>query len=79
MMKNNKVLAPVMAVTAVLVLVLILMSLYWSSEPEPFDVIEQAMMRAENKDQGQVVGYTTTSTLIKVASTLLEKRGGYIS
>lgn len=78
-MKSNKVLAPVMAVTAILILVLIFMSLYWSTEPEPFDVIEQAMMRAENKDQGQVVGYTTTSTLIKVASTLLEKRGGYIS
>lgn len=52
---------------------------YWSQEPEPFDVLaianEQTMVDGRNR----VSGYVTTATLVKVASTLLNKPGGYLS
>lgn len=47
--------------------------IYWSIKPEPFSPSD---MSAGAKD---VTGSATTSTLIKVASTLLDKPGGYLS
>jgi hypothetical protein len=53
--------------------------IYWDHEPAPFDVLEAARARA-GSDPGRLVpGSVTTATLIEVASTLLEKRGGYLS
>lgn len=66
-------------VAGLLLLVIFILSLYWSSEPESFDVSAKAFARAEASGVNVVVGYTTTSTLIEVASILLEKRGGFLS
>ncbi len=45
----------------------------WSREPEPFWV------RWEVEQQPAISGYATTDTLIRVARTMLEKPGGYLS
>ncbi|HAZ80390.1 MAG TPA: DUF2333 domain-containing protein [Porticoccaceae bacterium] len=50
------------------------LGIYWSSEPTEFNVIENG-----NAHSKQLVGATTTSTLIKVVEVLLNKPGGYLS
>lgn len=67
------------AVIGVVVLVFTGIALYMSNEPDRFNVLESARAHAEANGHQVVVGYTTTNTLIEVASTLLEKNGGYIS
>jgi len=52
---------------------------YWSQEPAMFPVQQQAQRSAEQKQRQLVNGYTTVETLKTVASTLLDKPGGYIS
>ncbi|MCY1284826.1 hypothetical protein D9M68_257330 [compost metagenome] len=52
---------------------------YWSQEPDFFPVQQHAQAAAEQAGRQMVVGYTTVETLKEVASTLLDKPGGYIS
>lgn len=55
---------------------------YWSSEPDPFPVAEYVREQAELAGSGadaDKVGYTTTTTLVRIAETLLEKPGGYLA
>lgn len=52
---------------------------YWSIEPDGFDVRELAIQRTGNDPSTAISGVVTTSTLIQVATTLLEKNGGFIS
>ena len=52
---------------------------YWSVEPEPFDVRENAAARVSAHQQDLVVGATTTATLIGVATTMLDKPGGFLT
>lgn len=56
-----------------------LIAVYWSIEPSEFDVIEEAKQTALQNNEQVVTGYVTTSALIKVADTLLNKPGGYLS
>ena len=53
--------------------------IYWSFEPEPFDVRENAAVMAADHQQQVVVGTATTAALITVASTMLDKPGGFLS
>lgn len=48
------------------------LSIYWSNEPDEFDV----RMAAQSSP---AVGYTLTNTLVVVGETLLDKPGGYLS
>lgn len=73
---------------SVIVLLLIVLltglGMYWSSEPEPFDVVAAAKERAEsrgylNNSKQLVTGYTTTNTLYSLVDTLLDKPGGFLS
>ena len=50
----------------------------WSREPDVFDVQKVALTKA-GEDTDLVTGFVTTSTLIKVMSTVLDKTGGYLS
>jgi len=63
--------------------VLYAIAFYWSYEPAPFNVEASAAARAEKKQQliggKMVTGYVTSVTLIKIAETLLNKPGGYLS
>lgn len=52
---------------------------YWSLEPERLAVLEIAQQSAEQAGVQRVSGYTTVETLQQVASTLLDKPGGYLS
>lgn len=54
-------------------------AVYWSVEPEQFDVVATAKADAQKNGNTLVTGYVTTHTLIKVTDTLLNKPGGYLS
>lgn len=64
-------------ITGIAVLVLLLLNLgfgwYWSRTPEIFWVNEKPV------GANNAVGYATIDTLIRVAETLLEKPGGYLT
>ncbi len=64
-------------VTAVVVLWGI--GIYWSQEPEPFDVRTAALEMAGGDQEKLVPGYVTTATLTHEAEVLLDKPGGYLS
>ena len=60
-------------VLALLVMFYAIMGIYWSRAPDVFWVNRSV------EDNRMVVGYATTDTLIKVAETMLDKPGGYLS
>lgn len=60
-------------------LLFIISSLVVSNEPEPFDVEAVAAARLAALQREAVPGALTTSTIIAVAGTLLDKPGGYLS
>ena len=64
---------------AVIIVLMCILGWYWSREPEVFDVKKQADSYAEQEGLPVVTGFVTVTTLIKVASTLLDKPGGYLS
>jgi len=59
--------------------VVYIIGVYWSFEPNEFDVIEQAKKDAIAENVAPVVGYTTTTSLIRVIEVLLNKPGGYLT
>lgn len=72
--------AYVLLVVAGLYLMLaLLLGLYWSVTPAPFDVSERAKAYSAQEGGRIAIGSTTTSALIGAMETLLEKRGGYLS
>ena len=60
-------------VAGAVLVVLIVLAVYWSGEPDVFWVNEKP------DDERTVVGYATTDTLVRVAGTLLDKPGGYLT
>ncbi len=62
-----------------LLLVLALVGVYWSLEPEPFNIVAEAEKRAPATQAKLTTGSYTTSTVIHAMETLLTKRGGYLS
>ncbi|MDH5692915.1 MAG: DUF2333 family protein [Gammaproteobacteria bacterium] len=52
---------------------------YWNNEPDPLDISLITQEQGTKDGTGPVIGYTTTVTLEKVVSTLLDKPGGYMS
>ncbi len=66
-------------VLAAYLLLCLLVGWWWNSEPDLFDTRAHAAAHAEANNRQLVVGYITTSTLIHMAETLLDKRGGYLS
>ena len=69
---------PILIVTSALLVVLIGLGIWWSKEPDSFDVVALAEARAEARGHEVVPGYTTVATLEYVMSTLLDKPGGYL-
>lgn len=59
-------------------IIIVILGIYWSNEPDTFDVMEAASLRAEAGGESLVPGYVTTSTVLTVAETLLQKPGGYL-
>ena len=52
---------------------------YWSFEPSTIDIQQEVIADAQKEQVKPVVGYTTTTALIRVAETLLDKPGGYLA
>jgi hypothetical protein len=69
----------IVSAVVVVLLAFYIIAVYWSIEPDRFDVVAKAKQQAELRSEKFVTGYTTTSTLITVANTLLDKPGGYLS
>ena len=60
-----------------LILLIIFFMLYWSNEPDQFDVNSNAKYAADNLNVSVVNGFTTTATLAHLVETLLDKSGGF--
>lgn len=61
------------------VLLFCILGFWWSFEPNTFDVKKRAEASAAANNESLVIGYTTTTALIDVVETTLNKSGGYIS
>lgn len=77
--KGGKLLKWLGLLVALYIVVVMVVGFYWDHEPDAFDVRAITAEAAQANGQDVVVGYTTTATLIQVAETLLEKRGGYLT
>jgi hypothetical protein len=69
----------VVVVVVLYLLVTIILGMIWSSEPDTFSVREHTRTLANDMGREPVTGFATTATMIRVAETLLDKPGGYIS
>ncbi len=67
------------ATLLILVLVISVLGYLWDTEPERFSPVHEATQLASERGEEMTTGYITTATIIKVAETLLDKRGGYLS
>ncbi|SET78956.1 DUF2333 family protein [Thalassotalea agarivorans] len=56
-----------------------LIGVYWSFEPDMIDIRAEVTKDASAENVAPVIGYTTTTTLIRVSETLLDKPGGYLA
>jgi len=54
-------------------------AVYWSCEPEQIDIRARVTEDAQANNETIVTGYTTTSTMIYLSQSLLEKPGGFLS
>jgi len=52
---------------------------WWSYQPPTFSVDANAAEHAARSGVKVVTGYTTAATVVRLAETLLDKRGGYLS
>ncbi|HED35330.1 MAG TPA: DUF2333 family protein [Gammaproteobacteria bacterium] len=63
----------------ILVLLITVLGFWWNTEPEHFSPVHEATQLASERGEEITTGYITTATIIKIAETLLDKRGGYLS
>ena len=61
------------------ILIIYVVGIYWSAEPDAFEVTDESAYQSIGQDKQFIVGYTTVATTEKVANTLLNKPGGYLS
>ena len=78
-MKINLSTKSISMVVLTIFLIFYAIGVYWSFEPESLNIQQEVIQAAKAGNVAPVVGYTTTTTLIKVAETLLNKPGGYLS
>ncbi len=76
--ESNRWLRIGLIVVAVYLLIAVMVGMYWSGSPDTFSVREKALAEVGD-EKNLVAGVMTTSSLIGVAETLLEKPGGYLS
>ncbi|HSX84873.1 MAG TPA: DUF2333 family protein [Cellvibrio sp.] len=66
-------------VLVIYLLIAVAIGIYWSLSPGLFDVRDNAQQELAREQQTLVNGTVTTATLIRVAETLWDKPGGYLS
>ncbi len=59
--------------------VIVILSIVWSRSPAAFDVRENALSLVNNDGAKLVPGVATTASAIRIAETLLDKPGGYLT
>ncbi|NOT83291.1 MAG: DUF2333 family protein [Methylococcaceae bacterium] len=65
---------------AIVLLVLVILGGWWGSEPNTFNVEEEALTRAKLTDVKEMhIGFVYTNTLAHMAEVLMHKPGGYIT
>ncbi|MEC7816585.1 MAG: DUF2333 family protein [Pseudomonadota bacterium] len=69
----------ILVLLVVYLLVAVVIGMYWSSEPDTFSVREHTRTLAADMNREPVTGFATTATMIRIAETLLDKPGGYLS
>ena len=52
---------------------------WWDKEPADFEVLDNASKSSIKSDTQMTTGFITTATFIRIAKTLVDKRGGYLS
>lgn len=75
----QKHLGKISAAIGLLIILNYFVAVYWSMEPSAFNVVDKAKQTAEQQQVKIVPGYVTTTALIEVSETLLNKPGGYLS
>ena len=78
-MKMNFSAKTIGAAVASVFLLFYFVGVYWSLDVDAFDVHQEVTAAATDDNVTPVIGYTTTTTLIKVATSILDKPGGYLS
>lgn len=78
-MKMNFSFKTIVGIILSVFIFLYFVGVYWSFEPEPFDLRGKVAEAATAENVAPVVGYSTTTALILVTETLLNKPGGYLS
>lgn len=78
-MKINLSTKSIITVVLSVFLLFYAVGVYWSIEPASLDIQQEVIQAAQAENVAPVVGYTTTTVLIRVAETLLNKPGGYLS
>lgn len=68
-----------LGISATFASILLLWLVSWWVSREPAIMVQEIQQSAEQQNAQQVVGYTTTTALIRVTETLLDKPGGYLS
>jgi len=76
---NEGIAGMILAPLLILMVLLLALGYYWSSEPDPFDIGIAAADRAVATESKLTIGSYTTSAVIVAMETLLNKRGGYLS
>jgi len=56
-----------------------ILGVYFSVEPDQFEINEADAYVTQGQEKQFIVGYTTLATTEKIANTLLDKNGGYLS
>lgn len=74
---GGRMVSLIFTVIGIYLFICLLLGMYWSIAPKPFDVRERAAMYAAQDNREVVTGSVTTATLIGVMDTLLTKPGGY--
>lgn len=69
----------VLVLLGVYLVAVIVLMLWWTAEPATFKVQATAEARAKVTGQKIVPGYVSVSTVMKIAETMLDKSGGYLS
>ena len=77
--QDNSLFKRILFAIIALTIVLYLIGIYWSVEPDVFEVEYKGAYKSEGANRKLIVGYTTVATVEKVTNTLLDKNGGYLS
>lgn len=78
-LKQKGLIGSALLLLVTVLIIAVVVGVFWSREPGPFDVREVALQAVAGDEVRLVTGATYTGTLIHIGEVLLDKPGGYIS